>query len=159
MTGGGVAYELRTWVLLMGDSVSSSSPLLGTPRAADGMQHDLRSAVGNPRGRLEDQISLLPTPAAMDGIKAPKYYAGGNPSLPHAVTLLPTPRAQNGEGRNQTIWARDPSQPQNLENALALLPGVARSIGDRTNPQYADGSTSLDDQHPHLLSPDATGNG
>jgi hypothetical protein len=33
---------------------------------------------------------------------------------------LPTPRAQNGEDRNNKIWARDPSKPQNLENALAV---------------------------------------
>jgi hypothetical protein len=32
---------------------------------------------------------------------------------------LPTPRAQNGEDRNNKIWYRDPSKPQNLENALA----------------------------------------
>jgi len=38
---------------------------------------------------------------------------------------LPTPRAQNGEDRNNKIWARDPSKPQNLENALAVtLPQV-----------------------------------
>ena len=38
---------------------------------------------------------------------------------------LPTPRAQNGEDRNNKIWARDPSKPQNLENALAVtLPPV-----------------------------------
>jgi hypothetical protein len=33
---------------------------------------------------------------------------------------LPTPRAQNGEDRNNKIWARDPKKPQNLENALAV---------------------------------------
>jgi hypothetical protein len=36
--------------------------------------------------------------------------------------LLPTPRAQLGEPRNQNIYARPAGQPQNLENALALLP-------------------------------------
>ena len=39
-----------------------------------------------------------------------------------SLRLLPTPRAQNGEDRNQNIWARPLDQPQNLENALALLP-------------------------------------
>jgi hypothetical protein len=38
------------------------------------------------------------------------------------LAFLPTPRAQNGEARNQNIWARPPDQPQNLENALAFLP-------------------------------------
>lgn len=32
---------------------------------------------------------------------------------------LPTTRAQNGEDRNNKIWHRDASKPQNLENALA----------------------------------------
>lgn len=38
--------------------------------------------------------------------------------------LLPTPRAQNGEERNQNIWARPLDQPQNLENALAHMASV-----------------------------------
>lgn len=43
--------------------------------------------------------------------------------------LLPTTRAQNGEDRNNKIWASDPSKPQNLENALAvtLLPTTTAS--------------------------------
>lgn len=42
--------------------------LLGTPRCADGMKADLRDpvAIGNPNGRLEDQIAILPTPAVND---------------------------------------------------------------------------------------------
>jgi hypothetical protein len=38
------------------------------------------------------------------------------------LRTLPTPRAQNGEQRNMNIYARPLNQPQNLENALALLP-------------------------------------
>lgn len=40
--------------------------LWGTPRAADGMSHPMRDpkAIGNPRGRLEDQVAMLPTPTA-----------------------------------------------------------------------------------------------
>lgn len=56
--------------------------------------------------------------------------------------LLPTPRAQNGEERNQNIWARPLDQPQNLENALALLPtpvadhfrGLAQPGSDYSSP-------------------------
>jgi DNA (cytosine-5)-methyltransferase 1 len=46
--------------------------------------------------------------------------------------LLPTTRAQNGENRNNKIWARDPSKPQNLENALAitLLPTTTTSMAN-----------------------------
>src|SRR5262249_42265961 len=40
---------------------------------------------------------LWPTPNATDGSKAPKFFAGGNPSLPHAVKLWPTLRASDGE--------------------------------------------------------------
>ena len=49
---------------------------------------------------------------------------GNQASLTDIVqtALLPTPRAQNGETRNQNIYARPLDQPQNLENALALLP-------------------------------------
>lgn len=43
--------------------------LWGTPRASDGIVHRLRNPgrIGNPRGRLEDQVALLPTPQAIDG--------------------------------------------------------------------------------------------
>ena len=46
--------------------------------------------------------------------------------------LLPTTRAQNGEDRNNKIWARNPSKPQNLENALAvtLLPTTRTSMAN-----------------------------
>jgi hypothetical protein len=69
--------------------------------------------------------SSLPTPVADNSRGLPQTgtdYA----SLPNAVIgLLPTPRAQNGEPRNQNIYPRPLDQPQNLENALALLPTPA----------------------------------
>jgi hypothetical protein len=37
-----------------------------------------------------------------------------------SLATLPTTRAQHGEDRNNKIYARDPKQPQNLENALAV---------------------------------------
>jgi hypothetical protein len=79
---------------------------------------------------------LLPTPTAsvvQDGeafktwearrkIAAAKHGNNGiGMPLTIAVQLLPTPRSQNGEGRNQNIWARPLDQPQTLENALARL--------------------------------------
>ena len=51
--------------------------------------------------------------------------------------LLPTPRAQNGEQRNQNIWERDESEPQNLENALARVPLVAELL---PTPRATDGT-------------------
>lgn len=50
---------------------------------------------------------------------------------------MPTPRAQNGENRNNKIYSRDPSQPQNLENALAvtLMPTPVASEGTKAPSQ------------------------
>jgi hypothetical protein len=55
----------------------------------------------------------------------------------HGFLSLPTPRAQNGEPRNQTIYKRE--GPQNLENALALLPTPAvNDMGAGKDPQAWD---------------------
>lgn len=84
-------------------------------------------------------LELFPTPASRD------YKDGTQPhsrngeiqtdTVARAVfnsgeVLLPTTRAQNGEDRNNKIYARDPKQPQNLENALAitLLPTTRTSM-------------------------------
>lgn len=54
---------------------------------------------------------------------------GDGPSLAVEVQrLLPTPRAQNGEERNSKVWPRPLHQPQNLENALARLPGASTGL-------------------------------
>ena len=73
---------------------------------------------------------LLKTPVSSEkgNLDRPWRYlnrneSGGRFDLSDQVaSLLPTPRAQNGESRNQNIYARPLDQPQNLENALALLP-------------------------------------
>lgn len=73
---------------------------------------------------------LLKTPvASSEGrLDRPQRYwlrndPGGRFDLEDQIAaLLPTPRAQNGESRNENIYARPLDQPQNLENALALLP-------------------------------------
>ena len=60
---------------------------------------------------------------------------------------LPTPRAQNGEDRNNKIYARDPRQPQNLENALAvtLMPTpTTRDHKDGTAEHERDGIVQTD---------------
>ena len=59
---------------------------------------------------------------------------------------LPTPRAQNGEDRNNKIWARDPKKPQNLENALAVtLPTpTTRDYKDGSQPHERDGKVQTD---------------
>jgi hypothetical protein len=142
--------------------------LLPTPRATDGTKGG-----PNQRGSSGDLmlpsavVQLLPTPAVNDmgRGKTPEAWDawtasmrarhgngnGHGPSLEiEAQRLLPTPRAQNGEERNQTVWARDLAQPQNLENALARLPGGL------TDQPSDDGKPPPDAQPPLPLSPDAT---
>lgn len=100
MTVSGELFELPTPERPTAGHVSSSLPgLLKTPVASSEGRLDRPQRYwlrNDPGGRfdLEDQIAAL----------------------------LPTPRAQNGESRNQSIYARPLDQPQNLENALALLP-------------------------------------
>jgi hypothetical protein len=98
---------------------------------------------------------LLKTPTAQlatnGGSQHPdKRKAGGHgPTLADEVEhLLPTPRAQLGEPRNQTCWQRPTNEPQNLENALARLPGVPTRL------RSGDGSESPDELPPDQLSLD-----
>jgi len=75
---------------------------------------------------LSDLIKSLETLPKSGMTQRGSLYELPTSALPTVASacssLLPTPRAQNGEERNSKIWARDLSQPQNLENALALLP-------------------------------------
>lgn len=77
----------------------------------------------------EDSVSssLLRTPAASEAERGhqPEEKArarGGQVTLSGQMNYLPTTRAQHGEDRNNKIYPRDLSKPQNLENALAILP-------------------------------------
>jgi len=116
--------------------------LLKTPTAQlavnGGSQHPDKRRAGGHGPTLADQIEhLLPTPGACDwkgsGQTQGRTRNGrprppGDKDLPEAVALLPTPRAQNAEDRNSRIWLRPMSEPQNLENALARLPGAPTSL-------------------------------
>lgn len=93
---------------------------------------------------IERDYSSLPTPMARDykdesfppRLWGPKAY---DSELPTAIArnLMPTPRAANGDQRNQTIYKRE--GPQNLENALALLPTPAvNDMGAGKDPQAWD---------------------
>ena len=100
MTQGGELFELPTPERPTVGRESSSSPRL------------LKTPVASTEGRLD---------------RPERYWLrndpGGRVDLEDQIAaLLPTPRAQNGEERNQNIWTRSLDQPQNLENALALLP-------------------------------------
>lgn len=73
---------------------------------------------------------LLPTPNATDGSKAPKFFAGGNPSLPYAVKMLPTPKSSP----SGPDFART-NRPGAGSDDLATV--VARQeTGGALNPQF-----------------------
>jgi DNA (cytosine-5)-methyltransferase 1 len=89
--------------------------------------------------KVSRAIVNLPTPIVSDQYTANLASTQQKEGSLHSVTLaqivnrpdlLPTTQAQNGENRNNKIWARDPSKPQNLENALAvtLLPTTRTSM-------------------------------
>lgn len=62
-----------------------------------------------------------------------------------SLPTLPTTRAQHGDDRNNKIYARDPKQPQNLENALAVLPTpTTRDHKDGTAEHERDGVVQTD---------------
>lgn len=65
-----------------GTTLGGYARMWGTPRASDGMQHPMRDPekIGNPRGRLEDQVAIWTTPCADDtGHRKAKYAQGGSP--------------------------------------------------------------------------------
>jgi hypothetical protein len=88
-------------------------------------------------------------PARTPEQKAANKGKGGYANVRETVVndLLPTTRAQNGEDRNNKIYERDPSQPQNLENALAvtLMPTpMSRDWKGDTAPHERDGVVQTD---------------
>lgn len=127
----------------------------------------LRAAdVGAPHGRFRVFILASPTNAPSDArrvehgdgatpayargehgqqrrIAAPRQAESGRPLGEPAgrdrapVALLPTPRGENGNPRNQTIWARPLDQPQNLENALA------RQVWASTTPRWGKYASAI----------------
>lgn len=134
--------KLRTEVTLLPTPAVNDMGEGKTVEAWDEWTERQKAKHGNGNGHgaslaIEAQ-RLLPTPRATDGTKGGPNQRGssGDLMLPSAVMLLPTPRAQNGEDRNQKIYPRPLDQPQNLENALARLPG------EHTNPPSDAGKPS-----------------
>lgn len=105
----------------LSDQVAS---LLPTPTCSDAHGPRMHDRGGMD---LRTTVALLPTPLASDYKQAGFQPSLQDPQRTESISvaimnLLPTPRAQNGETRNQNVYARPLDQPQNLENALALLP-------------------------------------
>jgi len=103
----GKVYELPTQALHITDSEFSSFPTPAARDYKDGQSEHERDGV-----------------VQTDTVARAIFNSG--------EVLLPTVRAQNGEDRNNKIWARDLSKPQNLENALAvtLLPTTRTSMAN-----------------------------
>ena len=142
----GACYEHPTWEH---PTSAPASSLLPTPSTSEHTGPSQLQAGGDD---LRTVISLLPTPAARDhkdaGGQATNDHLANKPhrsKLPGVLAqLLPTPRAQNGEPRNQTPWERPLDEPQNLENAVARIPGVP------TKQRFDGGKPSTDPHQPPL---------
>ncbi len=97
-----------------------------------------------------------PTPNATDGSKAPKYFAGGNPSLPQAVKMLPTPRS-----RESGNWQRDNKGSKlkrlTLTGAAKMFPTPTKSDATGgpaySRPPSRQGSPTLKESTPGALNP------
>ena len=118
-------------------TTASESLLLRSPKASEGQGGALGEAEATRRGNtvgVRDQVMDL---VASQGVKVSREERN----------LLPTTRAQNGEDRNNKIYARDAKQPQNLENALAvtLMPTpTTRDHKDGTAEHERDGVVQTD---------------
>ena len=150
-TRAGVLFELPTPVRPTVEQGSSSLP---TPTARDHKEQTLGWTWERDGVTQEDTLpraltALLPTPVAdhSRGLAQPGTDFSSLPNV--ALSLLPTPRAQNGEERNQNIWARPADQPQNLENALALLPTpTVMDMGSNKTPEeWETWTEAMRDRH------------
>lgn len=88
-------------------------------------------------GHIEPKRANLPTPmvsdAYNDNMVSTQHVEGTMHSVslaqlmqrddlaPKIVKLFPTVRAVQGDTRNSNVWLRNPTEPQNLENAIATL--------------------------------------
>ena len=120
----------------------TSGLMSGTPLAQyDRQQRCWKTSEATSLWALTLSSLTLPT---WGGLHAGVLYELPTPERPTAeidCSLLPTPRAQLGEQRNQTIWLRPLDEPQNLENALARIPGAPM------RKRLRDGSASQADLH------------
>lgn len=109
--------------------------LLGTPRTAQGVQNDLRNpaVIGNPRGRLEDQIALLPTPnvAMAEGGQTSRSVARKDERLLGGIAadiadgqLMPTSRATRGGSSTEMSYAMGGTRSDDERPQGVVTPGA-----------------------------------
>jgi hypothetical protein len=149
MTRSGIAYERATLVRRIEGSESGLWPTIRSHEVGDyqyskgdhskpvltltGAAKMFPTPVNKPGGgssldggsnsrKAAKARGMWPTPNATDGSKAPKFFAGGNPSLPQAVKFA-TPR--NG-GSNS-------SSPAGAEHG-----DLAAQIGGQLNPTWVE---------------------
>ena len=120
--------DLKLWGNLETDLLSERwEPFLETWPISGTMQNGRVYELQTQERHTKDSESLsLPTPRASEPGSTSVGYGDSLNDFANRVVfgkarkdLLPTTRAQNGEDRNNKIWHRDSSKPQNLENALA----------------------------------------
>lgn len=96
---------------------------------------------GNGMGMTLAMASKVwPTPNALDGEKAPKQFAGGNPSLPALAKLWNTPKASDASAGADRV-RRDTGKPQSALPTDAILWSTPRaSDGEKGGPNQSFGA-------------------
>jgi hypothetical protein len=124
-------------------------PTSGTPFAQyDRQQRCWKTSEATSLWALTLSSLTLPT---WGGLHAGELYEQptlARPTIEPGYSSLPTPRAQNGEPRNQTIYHRD--GPQNLENALALLPTPLAEMGNLQRDDFTPNLRTVIEGNPML---------
>lgn len=123
-----------------GHDLNTAAVIAGwaTPRVATNGGNGNPERAADGKARLEDQVHGWPTPNATDGSKAPKQFAGGNPSLPtaagqHAGWATPSARDHKSEAGlgHDARMAETRGQPLSRQTATtggrgALAPAFVR---------------------------------
>lgn len=96
---------------------------------------------GNGMGMTLAMASKVwPTPNALDGEKAPKQFAGGNPSLPALAKMWNTPKASDALSGADRV-RRDTGKPQSALPTDAILWSTPRaSDGEKGGPNQSFGA-------------------
>ncbi len=147
--------QKKIWQLSTADQLLEQWELFSETWPTSGMTQDGQVFELQTQAHLisGSEFSSLPTPNTMDGLpprsagaRERQLYRGGSTSKRSSsgnlrediLQVLPTTRAQHGEDRNNRIYERNSSQPQNLENALAMLPTTRTSMANGASQKELD---------------------